>query len=190
MNPTPSRDTITGRIYPRVRVHLTAHLAKARIPFHVDINLGDPIWPAPVKTRLTRLLGGNIETLGYPLSMSLAEKIVTAIERGTANTRWRDFVDISSLSSTESISGSELTRSIEVVADHWRVELAPLADVLRDMAAIAQPRWIVWRRKQHLENATPEDFQELLKPCLIFTGSVLANTVNGYRWIPRTNAWV
>jgi hypothetical protein len=29
--------------------------------------------------------------------MVFAEKIVTALERGTANTRWRDFVDIYSL---------------------------------------------------------------------------------------------
>jgi hypothetical protein len=30
----------------------------------------------------------------YPLEMLLAEKIVTAIARGTASSRWRDFVDI------------------------------------------------------------------------------------------------
>ncbi len=175
--------------YQGVRVHLTASLAKARIPFHVDINFGDPIWPVPVRTRLPRLLGGHVEILGYPLSMSLAEKVVTAIERGTASTRWRDFVDISSLSSTESVSGNELARSIEVVANYRRVELVPLADVLRGMAATAQQRWTAWRRKQHLEGSTPEEFQELLNSCISFVDPVLTNRALRLKWDPESRAW-
>ena len=31
---------------------------------------------------------------GYPVEAVLAEKIVTAGQRGTVNTRWRDFADI------------------------------------------------------------------------------------------------
>jgi hypothetical protein len=41
-----------------------------------------------------RLLGGSITVRGYPLSMVFAEKIVTAVQRGTVNTRWRDYADI------------------------------------------------------------------------------------------------
>lgn len=33
--------------YSGVRVGLIAHLATARLAFHVDINVGDPIWPGP-----------------------------------------------------------------------------------------------------------------------------------------------
>jgi hypothetical protein len=44
---------------------------------------------------LPRLRGGEpIELRGYPIHMVHAEKIVTAIQRGTANTRWRDFGDV------------------------------------------------------------------------------------------------
>lgn len=38
-----------------------------------------------------------IHVVGYPVEMVLAEKVVTATARGTANTRWRDFVDIAAL---------------------------------------------------------------------------------------------
>lgn len=77
--------------YAGVRVHVVAELARARIPIHIDVNFGDPIWPAPQDIVLPTILGGEVRLLGYPLPMVLAEKIVTAIDRGTANTRWRDF---------------------------------------------------------------------------------------------------
>jgi hypothetical protein len=74
--------------YAGVRVHVNARLATARLQFHVDVNVGDPIWPKPTKVHLPRLLGGEpIELEGYPLHMVHAEKIVTAVQRGTANTR-------------------------------------------------------------------------------------------------------
>lgn len=80
--------------YAGIRVRLTARLATAVIRFHVDVNIGDPIRPGPTDLRLPRLLGGEIVLRGYPLEMVLAEKVVTALERTTVNTRWRDFADI------------------------------------------------------------------------------------------------
>ena len=68
--------------YSGVRVSLRADLATARLHLHVDINVGDPITPAPQEVHLPRLLGGEVVVRGYPLVMVLAEKIVTAIARG------------------------------------------------------------------------------------------------------------
>jgi hypothetical protein len=89
-----------GDQYSGVRVALPCTLASARIRFHVDVNVGDPIWPEPSMVALPRLLGGFLSIVGYPLAMVYAEKIVTALERGVANTRWRDFADIYLLSRT------------------------------------------------------------------------------------------
>jgi hypothetical protein len=42
-------DSIRGQVirdeadYQGVRVHVTAALANARVPFHVDMNFGDPV---------------------------------------------------------------------------------------------------------------------------------------------------
>jgi len=77
-----------------VRVTLGGRLSRAVIRLHVDVSVRDPIWPEPRQVSLPRLLEGTLVVRGYPLEMVLAEKIVTAIARGTANTRWRDFVDI------------------------------------------------------------------------------------------------
>jgi len=175
--------------YEGVRVHLTARLATAVIPFHVDVNFGDPIWTAPATVALPRILGGEVTLLGYPAHMVLAEKIVTAIERGTANTRWRDFVDISSIADTTSVTADDLTTAMQVVADFRHVTLKPLAEVLEGMGAIAQPKWTAWRRKQRLADSTPADFQELLDSCIAFADLILTGNVAGSTWVPVTRTW-
>lgn len=86
-----------GDVYPGVRVSIGASLATARLRFHVDVNVGDPIVPPPTIVQVPRLLGGDLAVRGFPLEMVHAEKIVTAISRGAANTRWRDFVDVVAL---------------------------------------------------------------------------------------------
>ncbi len=55
--------------YSGVQVSLMATLHTARIPVHVDVNVGDPIWPAPEQVMLPRLLGGRVELRGYPMPM-------------------------------------------------------------------------------------------------------------------------
>jgi len=117
-------------IYAGVRVTMQARLASARHHFHVDMNVGDPISPVPKDMRLPRLLGGEIVLLGYPLAMVHAEKIVTAIARGTVNTRWRDFADVYMLSRRHVIDGTELARSTCRVAEHRQVQLLSLVEVL------------------------------------------------------------
>jgi len=68
-----------GDAYSGVRVSVSGTLASARLLFHVDINVGDPISPAAETVSLPRLLGGELVVTG-----PLAEKIVTAVQRGTA----------------------------------------------------------------------------------------------------------
>jgi hypothetical protein len=174
-----------GDSYAGVRVTMTAGLFTARIPFHLDVNFGDPLWPAPSRVRMPLLLGGELELDGYPLHMVLAEKITTAVDRGTANTRWRDFVDIDAITARNEVSGSDLTTAMALVARHRQVTIAPLSVVLEGMATLAQPRWSVWRRKQRLEQSTPPDFQDLLVRCLDFADPVLRGEAAACVWKPR-----
>jgi len=176
--------------YEGIRVHLTAHLSTAVIPFHVDVNFGDPIWPAPTTVALPRLLGGTVRLLGYPLHMALTEKIVTSIERGTANTRWRDFVDIASIADTTSVPAENLATAMQVVADFRRVTLKPLAEVLKGIGDIAQPKWTAWRRKQRLTDTTPAHFQQLVDACITFADPVITGSATHALWTPATHTWI
>ena len=65
-------------LYGGVRVTVHGSLSTAVIQFHVDINLGDPLWPPPHEVEVPRVLGGSpIRIRGYRVELVLAEKIVT-----------------------------------------------------------------------------------------------------------------
>ena len=95
--------------YAGVRVRLVGHLGRARLAVGIDVNFGDPIWPAPQLIELPRIVPLDqppVTLLGYPLAMVLAEKIVTVIDRGEGNTRWRDFADVYTLTNLHSVEGT------------------------------------------------------------------------------------
>jgi hypothetical protein len=123
--------------YSGVRVTLSGTLSRATLRLHVDVNVGDPIWPEPQNITLPRLLDGALVVRGYPLEMVLAEKIVTAIARGTASTRWRDFVDIYMLVQRPPVDGRRLQQSMSRVSSHRDVTLSPLKVVLEGYGEIA-----------------------------------------------------
>ncbi len=175
--------------YAGVRGSLAAELATARLRLHIDVNLGDPVHPPPQPIQLPRLLRGHIELLGYPLPMVLAEKIVTAVQRGTANTRWRDFADLHLLSHRHDVDGGQLSAAVTTVARYRGAVLTPLRDVLADYTPTAQPRWAAWRRRQQLDHRVPEAFTELLGHIIAFADPVLTDTATTKTWNSATQHW-
>ncbi len=159
--------------YGGVRVTIHGMLSTAIIQFNVDINVGDPLWPPPDEIAVPRLLGGPpIRIRGYRIELVLAEKIVTALQRGTANTRWRDFVDIASLARRH-LDDSALVESIRRVAAYRQVPIRPLHGALAGYAQVAQQQWAAWRRKQGLADTTPAEFGDLLDQVLAFAEPLL-----------------
>lgn len=188
-------DSATGEVireeddYSGVRVSMGARLASASLPFHVDVNVGDPIWPAPSTVEVPRLRGGEpIVLAGYPIHMVHAEKIVTAIQRGVANTRWRDFGDVWTLSRGHSILAVDLREAIDAVAGHRGARLSPLAQVLDGYADLAQGRWVGWRGRSNSDHL-PASFAEVLAEIIAFADPVLQERVNGLRWNVESLSW-
>ena len=149
-------------VYPGVRASLEARIATARLKFSVDFNVGDPVVPAPIRTAIPVLLGDEpIEVLAYPKVMVVAEKLVTALQRGRANTRWRDFADLYMLVPGDLV-GSEIIEALRAVAKYRSVPLRPLGEVLDGMPHEAQARWATWRERQIAQERVPEDFATVL----------------------------
>lgn len=176
--------------YNGARVKMMASLATAQVPLHVDVNFGDPIWPAPTETVLPLLLGGSLRVVGYPAHMVLAEKIVTAIERGSINTRWRDFTDIVAIVRTRNISAVDLREAINAVAQNRQVQVEPLGPLIAGMPALAQQKWKNWRKKQRLEESTPADLVDLLEACVAFCDPVLNGSVEYAIWDAAKESWI
>ena len=162
------QDTITAavirddNVYPGVRASLEARLATARLKLSVDINVGDPVIPAPIRTAIPVLLGdAPIEVLAYPKVMVVAEKLVTALQRGRASTRWRDFADLFMLLPDDLVE-PEIIEALRAVAKHRGVPLRPLGDVLEGMPQEVQGRWGAWRERQGAQDRVPKNFATVL----------------------------
>ena len=174
-----------------VQVRLVARLATAIERFHVDVNVGDPIWPAPADISLPRLLGEEpIRLRGYPLEMVLAEKIVTVLQRGQASTRWRDFGDIYLLTRRYAFQANELRQALQAVADYRHVEISSLDDALDGYAEIGQEKWEAWRRRLELADSLPASFGDALGALEVFAEPILTGSVDdSASWDPAQQAW-
>ena len=175
--------------YSGVRVTLGGELSRATIRLHVDINVGDPIWPEPQQVQLPRLLDGTLLIRGYPLEMVFAEKIVTAIALGTANTRWRDFLDLYVLIRRHAVDAQTLRTSMQHVAQYRGVPLSPLKPALAGFPDIAQSRWLAWLRKQRLDTAAPAEFATILEVVVSFAEPLIGNDPAAITWNPFEQAW-
>ncbi|MEV4901986.1 nucleotidyl transferase AbiEii/AbiGii toxin family protein [Citricoccus sp. NPDC055426] len=193
------QDSITAAVirdddeYAGIRVKLIGRLGTARLTIGVDVNFGDPIWPRPILTALPRLVDLGqppVQLLGYPLTMVLAEKIITAIDRGVANTRWRDFADIHTLIRVHHVQADELATSLRVVASYRRVQFRPLSVVLQGMPRVAQQKWRAWRSRVHREEELPARFGEVLAAIAAFSDPVLLGNLTRAMWNPRTAKWL
>ena len=177
--------------YGGVRIRLVARLASAREPFHVDVSIGDPIWPQPAEIWMPRLLGQEpIQLRGYSMEMVLAEKTVTALRRGSANTRWRDFGDIFVITGRLTFKAGEVRQALQAAADYRHVELANLDDAVDGYAEIAQPRWASWRRKLQLTEILPEQFNDTLESLKDFANPIITGSIaDPATWDPVRRTW-
>ena len=150
-------------VYSGVRASLEARLASARIKFSVDVSVGDPVFPEPTWTSIPLILGGEpIEVLAYPKGMVVAEKLVTAMQWGRSNTRWRDFADLFLLVQGE-LAEAETIEALQAVSRHRSIRLRPLSEVFDGMSMDAQVRWATWLRRQGEHARVPEDFAIVLE---------------------------
>jgi hypothetical protein len=178
-----------GDAYQGVRVKLPCTLASARVGFGVDVNVGDPIWPGPEALVVPRLLGGTVTVAGYPLPMVYAEKLVTMLQRGTANTRWRDFADVYLLSGEHAVGAAAIRRAMSEVASYRKAPLVSLSETLDGLASIAQRRWTTWSRTQGLAAKLPSSFAEVLAAITTFAEPLLADKGVSGTWNPKLRRW-
>lgn len=121
--------------------------------------------------------------------MVLAEKIVTMIQRGTANTRWRDFLDVYALTRHQTLDGDHLYASMTTVATHRQTPLTPLSDALAGFAPLAQARWTAWRRRQQLALNSPERFTDILAAITNFADPAITGHTKALIWKTDILAW-
>jgi hypothetical protein len=192
-------DTVTTAVirddalYSGVRVTMTAQLATAQIKLRLDINFGDPVTPAPRTVELPSLRPDSppICILGYPIETVLAEKLVTAIELGRANTRVRDFVDIYLLTGTQTLQCGSLRQALLATADFRGTTLIPLARAAEGLGELRDSTYVSYRKGLGEASASlPDRFSDVVAAVAIFVGPVLEGIDAEAAWDPAKRDWL
>ena len=103
------------RKYHGVSTQITGYIKNVRVPFNVDIGVGDVIVPNAQRRNIQTQLDGyeKPEILTYSLESTIAEKLDAILQRFELTSRMKDFYDIYYLSRTFDFEGEELKTALQ-----------------------------------------------------------------------------
>lgn len=112
--------------YPGVRLTGFAGLAKARVPFQVDIAFDDAVVPEAQEAELPSFLDFPPPQLRiYPVYGVIAEKFQAMVMLGIANSRMKDFYDIRVIASTMGLDGDLLSQAVTATFERRKTAISP-----------------------------------------------------------------
>lgn len=102
------------RKYHGVSTQVIGKIKQVRVPFDVDIGVGDVIIPKPEKRKIATQLPefSSPEVSTYSLESTIAEKFEAILQRFELTSRMKDFYDISYLSHMFDFEGRKLQEAI------------------------------------------------------------------------------
>ena len=110
----PTEPIAANRKYHGISTQITGYIKNVRVPFSVDIGVGDVIVPnateRTIKTQLDDFDAPEIMT--YSLESTIAEKLDAILQRFELTGRMKDFYDIYYLSQTFDFDGLKLQTAI------------------------------------------------------------------------------
>ena len=179
-------------LYVGVRVTMDARVATARVKLRLDVSFGDPVTPAPRRVVLPALRPDMpaVTVLGYPIETVLAEKIVTALDLGAANTRVRDYADIYTITGAHDLSCEGVRQAIVATAHHRSVDLAPLGVRIGAFTTMRARTWEAYRRSLGRQGERlPEDLADVVAHVAAFADGVLGESPADARWVAASRTW-
>ncbi|MDD4493688.1 MAG: nucleotidyl transferase AbiEii/AbiGii toxin family protein [Eubacteriales bacterium] len=102
------------RKYPGISTQIIGRIKNVRVPFDIDVGIGDVIVPKAQKRIMKTQLDGYEapEVLTYSLESTIAEKFDAILQRFELTGRMKDFYDIYYLSQTFEFGGRSLQEAI------------------------------------------------------------------------------
>ena len=102
------------RKYKGISTQIIGHINQVRIPFNIDIGVGDVIVPRAEKRKIALQLDGfeALEISTYSLESTIAEKFDAILQRLELTSRMKDFYDINYLANTFDFDGRKLQEAI------------------------------------------------------------------------------
>lgn len=120
----------------------------------------------------------------------LAEKLVTAIELGRANTRVRDFVDIHLLTGTQIVQCGALRAAITATAEFRGTALIPLSRAIDGLGELRDSTYIAYRKSLGEAGVNlPPRFSDTVAAAADFVDPVLNGLGAEVFWSPKEREW-
>ena len=100
--------------YGGTRITLAARIGSARCALHIDVGFGDAVTPGPQTVNYPTLLTGFKAPLlrVYPVYTVIAEKYQAMVMLGQANSRMKDFFDLTVIARRTELDGATLAVAI------------------------------------------------------------------------------
>lgn len=140
-------DITVEKEYNGTRVHMTAHMDTIVQPFSIDVGFGDVIVPHPAQLDYPLLIEGlpavNVEA--YSLETVVAEKFQTMIDRGTINSRMKDFFDVYTLLKADMVDNQLLKEAVVEVFSNRGTQPDAEHVVFSDEFAHGEVRQKMWK---------------------------------------------
>jgi predicted nucleotidyltransferase component of viral defense system len=143
--------------YQGQRVHLEGRLGNAKVRLQVDVGVGDAVTPGPQHVRYPTLLDMPAPELkAYPKETVVAEKLQAMVMLGMANSRMKDFFDLSVLAREFDFEGPIICQAIGATFQRRGTEIpaepvALTATFTGD--ATKQTQWKAFLRRSRLDGS-------------------------------------
>ncbi len=104
--------------YPGYRSTFTTLFAKMKDKIHIDVGVGDMVEPEHREIKLFRYKGkpffeDTVSLLVYPAETIFAEKLETALSKGSRNSRMKDYHDLLMLIRSKAINSKKLESALK-----------------------------------------------------------------------------
>ncbi len=183
------------RKYHGVSTQITGYIKNVRVPFNVDIGVGDVIVPNAQRRNIQTQLDGyeKPEILTYSLESTIAEKFDAILQRFELTGRMKDFYDIYYLSRTFDFDGLKLQTAIEETLQNRGT--AYEKDSFDRILALAEDEDMQTKWRYFLKTlgnpAIP--FGEIIKKLKVFLepvwDSIISEEEINRNWVSTEGAW-
>ena len=161
----PAEPIALHRKYHGVSTQITGYIKSVRVPFNVDIGIGDVIVPeAQERSVKTQLDGYDMPMImTYSLESTIAEKFDAILQRFELTGRMKDFYDIYYLSQMFDFDGLQLQSAIEETLRNRRTEYDK--DSFKRVLALVEDEdmQVKWRYFLKTLRSSDIEFVEVMK---------------------------
>ena len=183
------------RKYHGVSTQITGYIKNVRVPFNVDIGVGDVIVPNAQRRNIQTQLDGyeKPEILTYSLESTIAEKFDAILQRFELTGRMKDFYDIYYLSRTFDFDGLKLQTAIQGTLQN-RGTAYEKASFDRVLALADDPDMQTkWRYFLRTLGNSAASFNEVIDQLRVFLEpvwiAIIHEQEHHVQWFAKQNGW-